>query len=76
MPPSIPSDIKQDSNEQLKTSGYQFSAAKESIHVAAWENDVWGMCHYSDLGSAFGTGLKQIPLLHNQNKSNGKNVVT
>ena len=23
------------------------------------------MCHYSDLGSAFG-GLKQIPFLHNQ----------
>ena len=30
---SIPSDVKQDSNEQLKTPGYQFSAAKESQHV-------------------------------------------
>ena len=34
---SIPSDVKQDSNEQLKTPGYQFSASKESKHVT-WEN--------------------------------------
>ena len=27
------SDVKQDSNEQLKTPGYQFSASKESKHV-------------------------------------------
>ena len=33
IPPSIPSDVKQDSNEQLKTPGYQFSASKESKHV-------------------------------------------
>ena len=32
-PPSIPSDVKQDSNEQFKIPGYQFSASKESKHV-------------------------------------------
>ena len=48
---------------------------EKTAHIST-QNDVWGMRHYLDLGSAFGTGLKQIPLLHNQNKSNGKNVVT
>ena len=37
IPPSIPSNVKQDSNEQLKTPGYQFSVSKESKHVI-WEN--------------------------------------